>query len=235
MKLTGHKTEAVYRRYAIVSEADLAAGVTRLAVLHESLTKGTRTVVPMRPVRSGGGHPGHRGCGPPRAAAPRSGPRARRAPPQHLRAGAPRSRGRCDHSRHLSRRGGAGVGTTLPHGPAGLRPPGGARPATFFRAARRRARRPSAGEGHHPLIAIEEMPRASSPEEIRTKLEAGRTAIASRLHALVVFRHRGHPLLTVLDLEALLVPLREVSVPHEVIAGQVEEGLSEEIEDRIGR
>src|SRR5438552_12147786 len=42
MKLTGHKTEAVYRRYAIVSEADLAAGVTRLAVLHESLTKGTR-------------------------------------------------------------------------------------------------------------------------------------------------------------------------------------------------
>ena len=63
MKLTGHKTEAVYRRYAIVSEADLAAGVTRLAVLHESLTKGTRTVVPMRPVRSGGGHPGHRGCG----------------------------------------------------------------------------------------------------------------------------------------------------------------------------
>src|SRR5207247_4350426 len=94
MRLTGHKTEAVYRRYAIVSEADLAAGVTRLAVLHESLTKGTRTVVPMRPVRSGGGHPGHRGCGQPRAAAPRSGPRARRAPPQHLRAGAPRSRPR---------------------------------------------------------------------------------------------------------------------------------------------
>jgi hypothetical protein len=42
MKLTGHKTEAIYRRYAIVSEADLAAGVTRLAVLHESLTKATR-------------------------------------------------------------------------------------------------------------------------------------------------------------------------------------------------
>ena len=33
MKLTGHRTEAVYRRYAIVSEADLASGVERLAAL----------------------------------------------------------------------------------------------------------------------------------------------------------------------------------------------------------
>jgi integrase len=31
MKLTGHKTEAVYRRYAIVSKADLADGVRKLA------------------------------------------------------------------------------------------------------------------------------------------------------------------------------------------------------------
>ena len=30
MQLTGHKTEAVYRRYAITSEADLREGVERL-------------------------------------------------------------------------------------------------------------------------------------------------------------------------------------------------------------
>src|SRR5207245_10258105 len=38
-----------------------------------------------------------------------------------------------------------------------------------------------------------------------------------------------------LDLEALLVARREVPVPHELIAGKVEEGLGEEIEDRVGR
>jgi integrase len=32
MQLTGHKTEAVYRRYAITSEADLREGVERLNV-----------------------------------------------------------------------------------------------------------------------------------------------------------------------------------------------------------
>lgn len=36
MKLTGHKTEAVYRRYAIVDEAMLKEGVEKLAALHES-------------------------------------------------------------------------------------------------------------------------------------------------------------------------------------------------------
>ncbi|HZI21462.1 MAG TPA: tyrosine-type recombinase/integrase, partial [Gemmatimonadales bacterium] len=34
MQLTGHKTESVYRRYAIVAEQDLREGVTKLATLH---------------------------------------------------------------------------------------------------------------------------------------------------------------------------------------------------------
>ena len=51
MKLTGHKTESIYRRYAIVSEADLAAGVDRLAALHGALAKVTRTVVPIEEAR----------------------------------------------------------------------------------------------------------------------------------------------------------------------------------------
>lgn len=33
-KLTGHKTEAVYRRYAIADAAALAEGVEKLARLH---------------------------------------------------------------------------------------------------------------------------------------------------------------------------------------------------------
>jgi len=39
MKLTGHKTEAVYRRYAIVSEADLSEGLKKLARLQDLVAK----------------------------------------------------------------------------------------------------------------------------------------------------------------------------------------------------
>ena len=34
MKLTGHKTESIYRRYAIVSVSDLAEGVLKVAQLN---------------------------------------------------------------------------------------------------------------------------------------------------------------------------------------------------------
>ena len=49
MKLTGHRTEAVYRRYAIVSPADLRAGVEKLAQLHASEPAGAAAprVVPI--------------------------------------------------------------------------------------------------------------------------------------------------------------------------------------------
>jgi integrase len=49
MKLTGHKTEAVYRRYAIVDEAMLKEGVEKLTALHEleRVTETERRVVPL--------------------------------------------------------------------------------------------------------------------------------------------------------------------------------------------
>ncbi len=41
-KITGHKTETIYRRYAIVSEADVAAGLGKVssALGHISATNG---------------------------------------------------------------------------------------------------------------------------------------------------------------------------------------------------
>ena len=36
MKLTAHKTEAVYRRYAIMSTSDLSEGFAKLAALHDA-------------------------------------------------------------------------------------------------------------------------------------------------------------------------------------------------------
>jgi hypothetical protein len=47
MKLTGHLTESIYRRYAIVSEADLSEGVAKLSALHQRENGAERVVVLM--------------------------------------------------------------------------------------------------------------------------------------------------------------------------------------------
>ena len=52
MKLTGHKTESVYRRYAIVAASDLVDGVKKLAALHATEAAIARPVVLPFPARS---------------------------------------------------------------------------------------------------------------------------------------------------------------------------------------
>ena len=44
MKITGHKTEAVYRRYAIACEADLREGLAKLAVLQARNQEEAKTI-----------------------------------------------------------------------------------------------------------------------------------------------------------------------------------------------
>lgn len=48
MNMTGHKTEAVYRRYAIVDEAMLREGAEKLAAFHSSEENAPRNEVPLR-------------------------------------------------------------------------------------------------------------------------------------------------------------------------------------------
>jgi hypothetical protein len=45
MKMVGHKTEAVYRRYAIVSESDLHEAARKLAALPAGTFSGTSAAV----------------------------------------------------------------------------------------------------------------------------------------------------------------------------------------------
>ena len=52
MKLSGHKTESVYRRYAIVSESDLAEGVKKLGTLLKTDLSEAKKVVYMTGIRS---------------------------------------------------------------------------------------------------------------------------------------------------------------------------------------
>jgi integrase len=51
MKLVGHQTESIYRRYAIVSQRDLAEGVGKLAALRASQPAEPGTVIPLRAAR----------------------------------------------------------------------------------------------------------------------------------------------------------------------------------------
>jgi hypothetical protein len=50
MKLTGHKTESVYRRYAIVAESDQREGVAKLAALHAAQATASVSVIPLAAV-----------------------------------------------------------------------------------------------------------------------------------------------------------------------------------------
>ena len=47
MAMVGHRTEAIYRRYAIADEAMLKEGGVRLAGLHASEMNGPPKVVPL--------------------------------------------------------------------------------------------------------------------------------------------------------------------------------------------
>ncbi|MFQ5889771.1 MAG: tyrosine-type recombinase/integrase, partial [Gemmatimonadota bacterium] len=51
MKLTGHKTEAIYRRYAITDSVVMAEGVQKLARLHRAEPTEGRTAVPLQEAR----------------------------------------------------------------------------------------------------------------------------------------------------------------------------------------
>jgi hypothetical protein len=49
MRMVGHKTEAIYRRYAIVSDADLHEASAKLARLDAGQSPGQSGQNPLRP------------------------------------------------------------------------------------------------------------------------------------------------------------------------------------------
>jgi hypothetical protein len=53
MKMVGHKTESIYRRYAVVSEGDLKTAGAQLAALHGQEAAPRAKVVPLARKRPG--------------------------------------------------------------------------------------------------------------------------------------------------------------------------------------
>ena len=51
MKMVGHKTESIYRRYAIVDEAILKEGAAKLQTLHDAQALGGRVIPLATPSR----------------------------------------------------------------------------------------------------------------------------------------------------------------------------------------
>ena len=51
MKITGHKTELIYRRYAIVDTKAIDEGLAKLAALHQSVGQAPPTVVSLASAR----------------------------------------------------------------------------------------------------------------------------------------------------------------------------------------
>jgi integrase len=51
MKLTGHKTEPVYRRYAFVNHADLREALTKVAALHQAVRQESRKIASLDAAR----------------------------------------------------------------------------------------------------------------------------------------------------------------------------------------
>ena len=52
MKMTGHKTEAVYRRYAIVDEAMIKESAAKLAALHVADAKSDHILIRLKRAES---------------------------------------------------------------------------------------------------------------------------------------------------------------------------------------
>src|SRR5205807_4567251 len=49
MKMVGHRTESIYRRYAIVDEAMLKEGAEKLSALHQAERGASQVVMPLTP------------------------------------------------------------------------------------------------------------------------------------------------------------------------------------------